>query len=878
MGDAVPGQRRKDVGFELIERAAFADALAECMAGVASGRGRLVLVSGEAGIGKSVLVRRFCDSESARARVLWGACDPLQTPRPLGPMLDIALVTRGSLEASIQDGGKPGAVFAALAEELRAEVPTIAVIEDLHWADEATLDVLRLLARRAETLPSLVVVTYRDDELDARHPVRSALGELITQPGVRRLRLPPLSVSAVRELALLHDVDGDELYGKTAGNPFFVTEALAGGDAEVPATVREAVLARTSRLDASARAVLEAVAVVPPHAEMWLLEAVVPDEIGHLDSCLAAGVLRADAGGVSFPHELARLAVEQSIGPHQRIELERRVLHALECALGGRPDLARLAHHAEAAGDAAAVLRYACEAGARAASLGAHWEAAAQYERALRFAGGLPLAELAKLLELHSRECYLTDQCSDAFDALERARECYRQLADSRGQAATVRALSAVLWCPGRIRESQAAGLEAVRMLEEVAPGRELALAYLNLAQIGLYGADGMIAWGTRAKEIGERLDDAAILVGAEMAIADALFFGGSPEGEARLKRAIEQATRAGLEADVGRGWTGIAANALHRRAYADVDGHVEAGLAYCEERDLRLWVRYLLSYRARAALDCARWSEATDDATRVLHAPGPSVLPVLWSLVVLALVGARRGDSGAPELLERALALENGRGGLDALAPIAAARAELAWLAGRDDEVIPATHATLELARSQEAWRDVAELARWRWRAGLRESVPQASGPDAATLQGDWAEAARRWEELGCPYESALALSDADDDDALRRSLTALQGLGARPAAALVARRLRQRGVRDLPRGPYRKGERNTAALTRRELEVLELIAEGLPNAEVARRLVVSRRTVDHHVSAVLRKLGARSRAEAGAIARRRGLTPKDG
>jgi DNA-binding NarL/FixJ family response regulator len=155
---------------------------------------------------------------------------------------------------------------------------------------------------------------------------------------------------------------------------------------------------------------------------------------------------------------------------------------------------------------------------------------------------------------------------------------------------------------------------------------------------------------------------------------------------------------------------------------------------------------------------------------------------------------------------------------------------------------------------------------------------VPRASGADAATLRGDWAVAAATWDELGCPYETAVALSDADEDDALRRSLAAFQRLGARAPAALVARRLRRRGVRDLPRGPYAKARRNSATLTQRELEVLALIADGLPNGDVAARLVVSRRTVDHHVSAVLRKLGARTRGEAGAIARRDGLLPKDG
>ena len=380
MGRVVP--RRSEGGqVPLLERSAFAEALDESLASVASGRGRLVLVSGEAGIGKSVLVRRFCDARGEHARVLWGACDALQTPRPLSPLLDIAATVQGALLASVREGAKPHAVFVALLEELRAVRPTIAVIEDVHWADEATLDIVRLLARRAETLGVLVVVTYRDDGLDAAHPLRLAVGELGTAPGVVQLRLPALSRGAVEELASSHGVDAEELYEKTAGNPFFVTEVLAGGGTEVPPTVRDAVLGRMSRLGAGAQGVLEAVAVVPPHVEMWLLDEVVPDEVVHVDACLAAGMLRGEGRTVSFRHELARLAVEQSIGPHRRVMLHRRVLQALGHPPEGALDSARLAHHADAAGDADAVLQHASAAGQRAASQGAHREAAAQYAR-----------------------------------------------------------------------------------------------------------------------------------------------------------------------------------------------------------------------------------------------------------------------------------------------------------------------------------------------------------------------------------------------------------------------------------------------------------------------------------------------------------------
>ena len=138
--------------------------------------GCLVLISGEAGIGKSALVRHFCDAQRERARVLWGACDALRTPRPLSPLIDIAAMAQGDAAGTACASEKPHAVFVALLEELRAVRPTIAVIEDVHWADEATLDVVRLLARRAEALGALVIVTYRESELDGDAPAAARRG------------------------------------------------------------------------------------------------------------------------------------------------------------------------------------------------------------------------------------------------------------------------------------------------------------------------------------------------------------------------------------------------------------------------------------------------------------------------------------------------------------------------------------------------------------------------------------------------------------------------------------------------------------------------------------------------------------------------------
>ena len=242
-------------------------------------RGRLALVGSEAGGGKTALLRRLCDERRGSVRILWGACDALFTPRPLGPLLDIAQLTAGELQSVVQSGAMPYDVTDALMRELNEHAPTVIVIEDVHWADEATLDVLRLLGRRIESIPALVLVSYRDDELEHAHPLRLVLGELATGRAIGRLKLAPLSEAAVARMAEPYAVDAAELYRRTAGNPFFVTEVLAAGEAAIPATVRDAVLARVARLDSAPRSLLEAVAVVPPQAELWLVEILAPDAV-----------------------------------------------------------------------------------------------------------------------------------------------------------------------------------------------------------------------------------------------------------------------------------------------------------------------------------------------------------------------------------------------------------------------------------------------------------------------------------------------------------------------------------------------------------------------------------------------------------------------
>jgi DNA-binding CsgD family transcriptional regulator/tetratricopeptide (TPR) repeat protein len=860
-----------------LERADGLSVLEESLAGVRGGaEGQLVLVAGEAGVGKTALLRWFCESRSGSVRLLWGVCEPLLTPRPLGPLCDVAEAIGGEFEELVMGGARPHEVAAALIGELRGRVPTVLVLEDLHWADEATLDVLRLLARRVASVSALVLVSFRDDELDRAAQLRIVLGELGGRPV--RLKVEPLSPAAVSELAEPHGVEGVELYRRTGGNPFFVTEVLEAGGEGIPETVRDAVLARAGRLSDPARRLLQAVAVVPGRVELWLLEALAGELGDRLEECLAFGMLVPVEGGVAFRHELARLAVEASLAPDRRQALNRAALGALSAPPAGGPDPARLAHHAEAIGDGEAVLRWAPRAAARAASAGAHREAVAHYARALRFADGLSAEEHAELLELRSYECFLTNGFDDAIEALERAVALRRELGDLRRLGGVLCSLARSLREAGRMPEAEAVVREAVGLLEPLGLTRELGRAYGARCQFCMIVADleGTVAWGAKAIGIAERLGDTETLVHALASVGTAMLHTGSRDGEEQLERSLRLAQRAGLDGDAGRAFNNLVAASLASRAYDLAERYVEEGLEYCEDRGLDLWVQLLLANRTKLELDRGRWDHAVDSAHSLLRDPGCALGPRLEALVALALVRARRGDPGVWELLDEALALSEPTREDYTIGQVIAARAEAAWLQARSADATPATESALQLAVNRDDPWAVGELACWRWRAGLRDQLPAgaAAEPYALTIAGEWGDAARLWQQLGCPYEAALALGDADDHEPLRQALTQLQGLGASAAAAIVARRLRARGARGLPRGPRTRTRENPAGLTGRELEVLALLADGLRNAQIAERLVVSEKTVDHHVSAILRKLDVRTRGEAGAEAVRLGLT----
>lgn len=833
--------------------------------------GRLVLVSGEAGVGKSSLVEEL-QAELPDATWLWIACDGLFTPRPLAPVHDLARQIGGGLGDLVREHAPRDRIFDEMLRVLSdADHLTVLVIEDVQWADEATLDLLRLLGRRLRHVPVLLVVTFRDDALAPSDPLRLALGELAGQRTTRRIDVPPLSARGVRRLANGSAFAPDDLHRLTGGNPFFVVEVLRGGDGAIPASARDAVLARVAAVSELARCTLEVAALAGSHVDPQLMADVAGAELETLDELVSAGLLRPDGAELRFRHELSRWAVESGVLPHRRGHIHRSLLEALSGTTCD--DDARLAYHAEGAGDAGSVARHAPQAARHAASLGAHREAAAQYERALRFPPEEP-RELAELYDGFADSLAMVDRWPQAVDARQSAIEVWRSLGDSRREGHDHRKLASVMWRLCRGPESVAAYVRAIELLEPLGADPELALA-MSAHAFTIWRTDPVTAVQMleRASEIANEVGDPALRSDVLNNLAAGQYARREVWAQA-MQEALALALDTGAPAQAARAYSNAYTFYTAQYRFAEGERFWRDGVAYCDERDITTYSTCLRGHRAIALLDLGRWDEAAALAERVL-AKEASPVNLLTSQITLGLVRARRGLPGALELLDPAVTEADGLAEAEWIANTRLARAEVLWLQG-DDAAAISDLARIRPMISPLEYVEDAQLSVWEQRL-LGEAHPCSPAPEpwATWLAGDHAAAAARWEALGCGHHAAMALLDSDCDDHLREALSRFDALGADASVRRTRAKMRELGLRAVPAGARASTRQHPVGLTRREDEVLALLCDGLTNEEIAQRLVVSARTVDHHVSAVLAKLGVGTRGAAVAQAHQLGLTP---
>jgi DNA-binding CsgD family transcriptional regulator len=860
---------------ELLEREPSLALLADCAAEARRGDGRLVVLGGEAGVGKTALLERF-QRELRDARWSWGACDGLFTPRPLGPLYDLADQLGGELQEQFARGASRDDLFRALLRQVSGPGPVnVVVVEDIHWADEATMDLLRFAGRRLRDTRVLLVVTFRDDDLATDDQLRVALGELARHRTTRRIALAPLSADAVRALAGGSSLEAAALYQLTGGNPFYVTEVLQAGMAEVPASARDAVLARAAGLGADSRQLLEVAALTGARVEAGLLEATAGCPPAAVDELLACGLLAADGGRLRFRHEIARLAVEQAIPPRRRAAIHGQILTALRSS--GSQDEAQMAFHAEEADDVAAVLRYAPAAARRAAALASHREAVAQFERALRFASGtsgFKAVAVAALYDELAAELMLLDRPAEAAEACKNALELWRASGDRLREGDTTRLLSCALWHLCRGEESHATAAAAVALLEPLGPGAELAHAYAELAarSMVLGRHEAAIEDARRARSIAEH-------AGAPGVISNALNTEGvssamlGREWIGLLDRALRIALDEGLQAEAGRAYCNYYAMYCGQRQFAAAEQLYADGVAYCDDHDIATYGTFLRSERTGTLEKTGRWDEALALCQDILDRADPAPVTRLCPTTRAGTLMARRGDVTAWEYLDQALADADRTGEPQSIVPVRLARAEACWLEGRTADAVHEAERADEAADTDDAWTYGA-VAGWLRRTGSsRQPRGDVAEPYRQQLSGHWEKAAQLWTDLDCPYEAALVRLDAAEEGALREALSTFTEIGASAVARLTRQRLRALGARSIPAGPRSATRGDPLGLTRREREVLEEICAGQTNAAIAAKLFISAKTVDHHVSAVLAKLGAPNRNAAAARAAQLGL-----
>lgn len=860
---------------DLVERDASLQRLHGCLGKVTGGSGHVALIAGEAGIGKTSLLRALA-AERTDVSLWWGGCDALQTPHPLAPLYDIARSTGAALGDVLATAGDRIALFeavlAALAREPRA---VLLVVEDAHWADAATLDLLKFLGRRIEYVHCLLAVSFRDDEVGATHPLRRLVGEL-PNGAVTRIELSPLTPEGVETLARRALRSAEGIYPATRGNPFFVTELLRHGGDGMPHGVQDLVLSRFARLSRDAQDVVRLASTVPAKIEPWLVQELLAPNAATLEECLDSGLLLATGDALLFRHELARAAIESALPAPVARALHARVLAALEhSGEHMRVPLARLAHHAARAGDAGAVLRLAPRAADEARRRSAHKEAAEHLRNALTYADALPDAQRAELLDRLSYEDYLTGMMEEAIDTRESALALWRAAGNQRRAGDAMRWLSRLHWYhSGQTVAAREYARDAIETLETLPPGRELAMAYSNLSQLHMLAMETgpSLHWGNKALALAIALGDRETQIHALNNIGTAKLDADDEEGgRSDLERSLALAQEGGFEEHAARAFTNLGYTAGTTGHYEDAHAILARGIDWCNQRDLDSWTHYMAAYRSEISLWQGDWSDAQARAETVLQIATLAPLSRTIALVVLGRLNARRGNAAAQTLLDEALDLAQPTRELNRIGWVAAARAEWAWLRGDAAairaEVNPGW--TLDIEADVGSWI-FGELGWWLHKVGALDVAPRfCARPYALQIEGHWREAAAAWAARGCPYERARALADGDVP-AQREALALFEQLGATIDAERLRKTLQAAGVRGVPRGRRASTRAHPFGLTPREAEVLCLLCEGLSNAGIAARLHRSVRTIDHHLAAILAKLGVGSRTEAISAAMR--------
>ena len=853
---------------ELIERDEFLALLQKAFQETDTGEGHCVFIAGEAGIGKTSLVKTFCKEVKNKCDIYQGTCDALFAPRPLAPVYDILLQLQNKLPEYSNGTIDRTAFFAQLFYKLKnKERISVLIFEDIHWSDDATLDFIKFLARRITQLQCLFVLTFRDNEIHSQHPLRNVLGQLI--PGTfMRLQLPPLSKEAVEKMAEEKGYKGEDVYSISGGNPFYVNEILANYSLGVPDNIKDSILSVYNRVDGKTKEVWQVLSVLPTGFEISYLEKMEPFYAFAVGNCLDLKILIEKDKTIFFKHELYRRTIEDSLSPLLRVMLNKKILEMFKDSFEKNHQIERIIHHAKNANEYDLVVEYAPIAARQAASVGAHIEASKLYFTAIEYYQGKDRDTLIQFYESYAYECYLTNQVKEAVMYAEKSLNLLKKKNEVEKICNSMRFLSRLWWFNGNRGTAETYANEAIELLANQPVSKAKAMAFSNMSHLEMLSDHSAkcIFWGEQAIAMAKELGDEEILCHALNNVGDVQMRipSSKQQGIALLQQSLDIALKNSFHEHAARAYTNLGSSAIAMKDYEFAKKILETGLQYCEERDLDSWTGYMLSDKARIDLKTGDWNNALEIANNLIRREDQSPVAKIGALTVAATIKMRRGDTAVLPLLTEARDIAFETKELQRIIPALVAFLEYEWITGKNFVDNEDLNCTIDTVEQMGNIYDNSEFAYWVLKA-RKQPIHLKEFYEGYNIHTKVKalKAAALWKQLGCPYEQAVALFEGSEADK-KQAIEIIHNLGADAIYEKMKFEMRASGIKSIPRGLRKSTKSNPANLTIREIDVLQLLKEGLQNKEIADKLFISPKTVDHHISAIYFKLDVNSRAKA--------------
>jgi len=857
---------------ELIERDRFLALLQTQFQNIADGEGHCVFVSGEAGIGKTALVKAFCKMQQNDCTIYQGACDALFTPRPLAPLYDIIWQVRSDLWPNSHTIEERSELFLKFFYELSKQKEKILIVfEDIHWADEATLDFIKFFARRIVQLRCLFILTFRDDEINSPYTFKNVLGEL-SPDTFTRIQLAPLSRQAVYKLAEEKGYDAENVYNISGGNPFYVNEILASYSLSVPDNIKDAILSVYNRQGEGTKNVWQIFSVIPEGLEISRFAKIKSSWDEVMDHCFALKIIIIKNDRIIFKHELYRRTIEGSLSPFKRIALNKKILELFLISFEEEGEIERIVHYAKNANENKLVVKYAPIAARQAASVGAHIQASKLFLTAIEYSEGIDTDLLVEFYEAYAYECYLTNQIRDAIIYQGKALKIWQEKNKIEQTGNSLRFLSRLWWFDGNRNKAEKYGKQAIEILQSQPSSKSKAMAFSNMSQLKMFSEEisECVKWGNMAIQMANELKDDEILCHALNNVGSAQWKVQSLKetGKRLLMESLDIALKNSFHEQAARAYSNIICCSLEAKDYDLAKKILKEGTNYCEERDLDSSNNYKLSLKSRMLLETGDWNQAASIAENLLQTEGQPGTIKIGCLIILLSIKIRKGEPNVLPVLQEAKALAFKTEEHQRIIPVIISLLEYEWLTAKNIITEEELKVSIDLVQKVDNIFLNSEFDFWLKKARKQENnLLELYEPYQLLRAGKISKAVAFWEKKGCPFEKAFALFEGNEDDK-KNALSIFQQLGADAVYEKIKMEMRSSGIKKIPRGLRESTKTNPAQLTNRELDVLILLKEAVQNKEIANTLFISPKTVDHHISSILFKLDVSSRSKAVAEA----------